>query len=488
MGRDYADRMFAIIRLCLLTCVAIVFTRNACGEELIYTFSSVEDGGVVLVSVDPVAGSFGTQRILFRDPSLRNIRKLALWHGADGARVVGATVEGPPPGNLVLIPIPPAGETRPASAPIRLDVPGDADEIRSTRQGFLVGGTDGWLVHAVIDGAKASIASSLDLKSALTPSGSRTEDIRVRSDGDSAWVTLQKDSKDGSLKGHRLVRVALPDLRVLSDLPFGRSRPEHHPPKGQREKGPSPEIVLEDPSSNTVIVTLDNYGAVLLADLNAALDGRWANESHLSTALDGAFGASYPDRAVIVPPRHVKAGATIGASRILVANAGRGGGAVVIDLVKRARVGEIACRAGLESLTLIEGSDLIVAAAAGKRKERSENGAVKRLDPSPELVIFDLSRGESVCATVIPAEGASASRWVSGFRRGPEIVAVERVAETERDRLALLRIGRTEDGGATVKHLAVIDALAPVQRVIEAPSAQLEAAVVPSSGVGTSVK
>lgn len=477
--------MMAIIRLCLAACMWIVFSRGACAEEVIYTFAGPDDGGLALVSLDPATGAFGEQRVLGRHPSLRSIRKLAIWHGPNGARVVGATVEGAPPGNIVIVPLPQPGEAQDTPTSIRVDAPAEADEIRATREGFLVGCEDGWLVHVALDPGSARPGEAMpppavhawSARSQLRPSGAAAEDIRVRADGASAWITFQKDSKKGDHKGHRLVRLALPALEVLHDQPLDRTRTEHHPPKSPRDHGPSPEIVLEDPITGTLLVTLDNYGAVMLSDLKAALDGKWPDSALLSTAIDGSFGSSYPDRAVIVP-RRVEPGEAPG-SVALVANAGPAGGAVVIDLATRTRTGAMACPSGLESLTLIPGSQLVVAAAAGKRKVRSDGGAVKRLEPSPELVIFDLTRPTSPSATTVRAEGASEVRWVSGFRRGPEVIAVERDAASGRDRLSLLRITRAEDGAVAAQRLGVLDSVAPVQRVIDASPLRDGAAQTP---------
>jgi len=493
--------MLGIIRICLVACVWIAFSARAFAGEVVCSFSGPQDGGLAIIAIDPASGTLSEPRVLVRDPSLRSIRKLAVWAGTDGERVIGAVVPRTPPGNVVLVwlagePGEPNGSARllpvrenaaAPLAPVRVvDFPAEADEIRATHDGFLLGGDDGWLANVLL--SRESVAtrfavpppcmSRWSARAQLRPSGSKPEDIRVRPDGASAWITFQKDSKKGEHRGHRLVRLSLPDMSLLGDLQIDRSRQEHHPPGSPRDHGPSPEIVLEHAASNTLLVTLDNYGAVLLADLDAALEGRWGNAVQLSTAIDGTFGAAYPDRAVILPRRlapraddqREASGASPPASIgpfALVANAGPGGGAVLIDLEKRARVGAVPCRPGLDGLAAIGDGSLVVAAGAGKVKERRDDGASRRFEPAAELVVFDLADPSRFRAHAFTRPHPVP--WTTVVDDAGLVLAVERDASHHADTLTLLRVGRGEDGAPTLKALGSVEAPGRVERVIALP-------------------
>lgn len=473
--------MAPIIRISVAACVCAVFSSAAVAQEVVGTFTRGDRSGIWSARVDPAAGRLGPVEMIASEPEWRSLRKVAVRVDAEGRRVVAATAPVDDQTNFVYVDLDPI-EYTPSAAPGDPRVarwagsprvharsfPSELDELRAARDGFLVGGGDGFMVHAIIDPRVAAMRCPVappcyvtwSARSGLSPSGANPEDISVRPDGHSAWITFQKDSRDGDHRGHRLVRVGLPDMKVLGDIHLDRSLEEHHPPRSRRDHGPSPEIVRENERTNTLIVSLDNYGAVLLADLDAALEGRLAGETRLSTAIDGSFGSAYPDRIAIVdrPTGPVA----------LVANAGSVGGAVVIDLRSRRRVATVPCRPGLEALTPLGDGSLVVAAAAGKLKERTDEGARKRHEPAPEIVVFDLNDPAATSAHVFKRPHPVV--WITSAGAPDLVVAAERRTDRDHDDLTLLRIARGADGTPALEALATVEAPGRVQRVTPMPS------------------
>lgn len=469
-----------IIRAFVLACVSVVFSTTVSADEIVGTFSTPEGGGLWIMRVDAMTGAAGPAQVVAQDPQWRSLRKLALRTDADGRRTVAATAPVKGPGNLLfvdldpLVVIAPSNQDAPAARhwadspkAITRPLPVEVDEIRPTREGFLIGGDDGLVVHALLDPVLASAHCpgeppclvNWSMRAGLSPTGSKPEDIRVRPDGKSAWISLQKDSRKGDHRGHRLIRVSLPDLRVLGDIHLPRHREAHHPSKSPRDHGPSPEIIVEDPASNTLMLSLDNYGAVLLTDLDAALDGRLENSIEISTSLDGTFGSAYPDRVAIVDRPD--------GALALVANAGPEGGAVVIDLAARRRIAAVACRPGLESLAPVGDGLLVVGASAGKIKTRSDEGAVKRFEPAPEIVIFDLADPAAVTVRTFPRPNPVI--WVAPVGSPGLVAAVERRSDGERDDLTLLRVTRAPDGAPMLESLETTSGPGRLDRVIAVP-------------------
>ena len=60
--------------------------------------------------------------------------------------------------------------------------------------------------------------------------------------------------------------MQLPELKRLADVRLPRTHPELHIEGNLKEQGPSPEIVLVSEQTNTLLVTLDLYGAVAMMD------------------------------------------------------------------------------------------------------------------------------------------------------------------------------------------------------------------------------
>lgn len=473
-----------IIRICMLACAWIALTSGARADELIYAFSGSETGGIAALTVNRATGALESQRVLLEGAPWKAIRKIAIWTGKDGRSAIGATSPATGAGNVVVLELPSApavpapGDPASARAPsippriTSLELPAAADEIRATKHGFLVGGDDGWMMNVILDEEIAGricegrppCTQLWNARARLAPTGSKSEDIRVRADGASAWVTLQKDSKKDGHRGHRLIRLALPGLELLGDLSIERSMPEHHPPKSPREHGPAPEIVVEDPSTNTLVVTLDNYGAVLLADLDSALRGTWSNAQRISCAADGAFGTAFPDRIVIIDrPEGALA---------LVANSGPEGGMALLDLSKRALAATARSRPGLESLSVLANGTMIAAASAGKIKVRGDDGAEKRYEPWPEIAIFSITPGPALEATIIPQERPVT--WLQAIApddpAGPLLAIAERGSGAEKDRFVILRVTRPsvnergETVGPAAHRLGTIDALGRIER------------------------
>ncbi|MBX3354441.1 MAG: hypothetical protein KF724_01940 [Phycisphaeraceae bacterium] len=468
--------MKSIIRTSLVLCVSFVFSAAALAQEVVGTYTTPVGGGLWLARVNGETGTIEMLREIARDAKWTALRKLAVHQDSQGHRTIGVTAPVKGAGNLLFVTLDrppqstgdaPRGPTVMTPQVAARESDKEPDEIRATRDGFLIGADDGLMLSAKMlagasecpDGPPCLAPWSMRGAGGLSPSGSKAEDIWVRPDGASAWITLQKDSRNGQHRGHRLIRVALPDLRVISDFQFDRDREAHHPPNSPRDHGPGPEIVREDATTNTLIVTLDNYGTVLLTDLDAALEGRLENSVQICTAADGSAGNSYPDRVVIITRP--------GASLAVVANAGPEGGVAVIDLKARQRVGFVATRPGLESLTVTRDGTMVVAAAAGKVKARSDEGAQRRFEPAPELVIIDLSEPSE--PRVHTVQRPAPVLWISPIAGTDLLLLLEQGKESERDTLTVVRLGRSDDRAPIADVLSGTEAPGRLGRSVPLP-------------------
>lgn len=352
--------------------IAIWLCTQAWAEptQIFFSFTAGAAGGLGRIEVDADSGVVLTQEIVYASPAAREGGKVAQTREGWAVLAVNAKA----PGNLVI--------RNPTGLVSTLTISDKLDEIRVRASRAIVGGEEGGVY--LIDLAEGRVLRDWQLKSALNPPGRRPEDVRFDPNGRLAWVTLQKDSKDGKRLGHRLVALDLETGEVAADLRLPRDRSELHFGRDGdlRQSGPGPEVVLLFPRSNTLLVTLDLYGAVGLMDLEAARNGEFSRWTTIPTSLDGSWGTAFPDRAV---------GVDIGGrDHALVLNAGPEGGAVLIDLASRKVAQVIPVGHGLYSPEPIPALGAIAAAAGGKLKRRGEDDVEKSFAPRPEVAIFEI--------------------------------------------------------------------------------------------------
>lgn len=338
--------------------------------EIFFSFRDGARGGLGRVEVDDATGALIAQEAVYVAESAREAVKVA--QSPEGFAALAVNAEGPD--NLVIRN--PDGRLRTMTISDKLD------EIRIAGRRALVGGEEGGIF--LVDLEKAEVERSWSLKDALNPPGRRPEDIRIDADGRRAWVSLQKDNKSGKRLGNRLVYLDLVGGKVLADLQLPRDREDlHYGREGDfRQRGPGPEVVISFEGANTLLVTLDLYGALGFADLEAARGGRLANWKTLSSALDESWGTAFPDR--------MTAFTKDGRAYALVINAGEAGGSVVADVEARRIVQRLPTPHGLATPTFIPFARAIAAAGAGKLKQRGSEDVEKTYRPIPEIVVFDL--------------------------------------------------------------------------------------------------
>lgn len=252
-----------------------------------------------------------------------------------------------------------------------------------------------------IDPKQATIEKTWNAEKELSPSGRKGENILPLTDKQVALVSFQKDSKKGKHLGSRLVVFDPQRFDARHDLPLPRDHPELHIAADLREQGPNPEIIFVAPKSNTLALTLDLYGAVAFADLDAALKGEWKNLEYLPVSLDGAWGTAFPDRGLLFE--------TGGRERLLISNASDNGGIVLVDVTERKITQTFPCQAGAEMPVWLPAAKKAVTVVSGKVKARGDTGLKNEISGTGnDLLVFDLApleTGGEATLERIPFEG-----------------------------------------------------------------------------------
>jgi len=408
--------------------IALALTTIATATtEIYYSFSDGRVGGVALLAVDGVDEPKAHRRIV-EIPNLERPRKLAISDDGSALLLVDETSRS---GNLILVEL--DGETPRVT---RLDFPTVPDEVRAVRGGFVVGGDRGNLVF--VDATRRAVAATWTSRGTLTPSGHKPEDIAVLPGGERIILSFQKDSSSGRHLGSRLVTMDIPSLRVVADLQLPRDRPELHIAGNIKEQGPNPEVIVLSPKTNTLFLTLDLYGGLLMADLDAVMEGRLVRPVTVSADPAGAWGVAFPDRVV-----HFDAG---GRETVVVANAGESGGVVAVDLGTRRRVAAAETISGLDTLVHLKRANVVAAAPAGKVKRRVAAEVEKSSEPQRELHLIDVSRlhGGELPVVLHSMDDLTTHLAAVGDESSDEVVVVLGRGQTHR--LALLTIVRDADG------------------------------------------
>ena len=148
---------------------------------------------------------------------------------------------------------------------------------------------------------------------------------------------------------------------------------------GPMGSGPQPEIVLGSRTANAIAASLDQYGAIGLLDLSAAMQGKLAGAVYRSTAPDGSWGNAFPDRGNLVKVN--------GKDHVLMTNSGPDGGAVLVDLAAREVVRRWDVPHGLEKPVFLPSAKIAVATPAGKLKQR---GRGRTYVPGSAVYVFAL--------------------------------------------------------------------------------------------------
>ncbi len=242
-------------RLVLLVgCVALLVT-DAIAETVSvpYSFSDEDSGGAALAQIDVESGRILSNQVLF--DSSECLEPLKIRQSADRRTVVVTNLAEAGPQLMLWSANEPNDVT-----PIRL--PSVPDEVRLTpRHALLTLKED---AVAAVDLVPPHHVLVRELDKLLKPPANAPEDLVVDASGKFVVVSFQKDSSSGKKKGNRLVVLKQSDLSVVADLPLPRNYPDLHIQGNPKEAGPGPEVICISPTTDTLAVTLDLYGAVAM--------------------------------------------------------------------------------------------------------------------------------------------------------------------------------------------------------------------------------
>ena len=337
--------------------------------DVAYSFKTKKKGGIASVTVDTRTGVIVGEKVLLDEKDCRNPNKLR--RSPDSLTLI-ATDESEKGPHLFVV------DRRDPKHNWNIDLPAMPDELRVTGPYGIVTCADDWI--AWVDYHRGRVVSRWNVKGALHPAGNKPEDAHLVRDGRFAVVSFQKDSEKGKNRGNRLAIYDLPKPRLRADIQVVRNHPELHFQNNLQQRGPGPEVVLVSEETDTLLVTLDLYGAILLTDWRAALEGRLRNSKYLPSSLDGSWGTAFPDRAGLL---RVK-----GRICALVFNAGTQGGAALVDLKGRAIISRVATPPGLERPVFLESLTKAYSVCSGKTKKRATNDVDKWNEPQKAIYEF----------------------------------------------------------------------------------------------------
>jgi hypothetical protein len=344
-------------------------------DTLLVAFRSDTDGGLVRIDLDSSGNpSTDTLAVLFRHPAFQTAAKLRVSTDSRHATLNAETEAAP---NFAIIPL--ASTATTPAAPRLLTLDFTPEEHRLTADRAYVGGTDGHL--AALDLSTGAITHRWNSRKQLTPAGHKPEDLLLLPPEDLLLVSHQKDGKKGR-QGNRLTVLRLNNLSLVGDLPLPRDHPEFH--ISYKEAGPSPEVIRIDRATNTLLLTLDLYGALAFTDLDAALAGRLHNYTAVPTSADDTWGTAFPDRLTV---------ARVGdRSLAIVSNASADGGLAVFDIATRRRLAFYPVEAGCDYPVLINEGRTLATVVSGKRKRILGDGLENITTPGTDLLLLDLAR------------------------------------------------------------------------------------------------
>ncbi|HEY9250082.1 MAG TPA: hypothetical protein VIO38_13160 [Rariglobus sp.] len=418
-------------RLPFALLVSIFVANTLAAAGLLVAFRTAGDGGLARIDLGPAGRAVApAPAVLFRAPSFAAAK---LRVSADGRHAaLNAETEGR--ANFAVFDLASA-ETSANPRLLTLDFTPEEHRIEGNRA--YVGGTDGNLVS--LDLAGGSITHRWNSRRQLTPAGHKPEDLLALDPEGLLLVSHQKDGKKDR-QGSRLVVLRLADLAFVADLPLPRDHPELH--LSGKEAGPSPEVIRVDRATNTLLLTLDLYGALAFADLDSALAGRLTHYTTVPTSTDGSWGTAFPDRVALAT--------CAGKTYAFVFNASADGGSAVFDIASRRRAGFLPVEAGCELPVSLDGGRRLATVVSGKLKRRDGTAIVKSEQPGTDLLLIDVAgavRGDRAALTrfplgapatrIAPVAGSDTLVAVSLSGASPQLVVYDTAARKEISRTAL---------------------------------------------------
>ena len=361
--------------LILVSFLAVVVYSTA-ATTVFFTFAEGREGGIAQVKVNPDTGKIEAIETLASTRGFNVPHKIAL--SSDGRFIAGVSEEERQT-NFIAFDL----NSHKTIGTLRLR--NEPDAIAAAGDSFVVGASSGDVYR--VGAADARLRSTWNSRDSLRPSGHKVEYITVVEDRNQVWMSFQKDNRAGQHRGSRIVLFSIEPFRLQHDIQLPRDRPDLHMAE-LRERGPNPEYVQPFPNSNALLVSYDLYGAVAIADLDAAERGEWKNPVVLSTSPTGSWGDAFPDRATFFQHN--------GRDFCLMANQGQIGGTVLIDVKAREIVQIFETEHGLAAPIFLPSANVFASVKPGKLKFRSGDGLLRNRFPIREIGLFEL-----------PAEGAT---------------------------------------------------------------------------------
>lgn len=361
--------MFAVYRICFLFAFLAVSARGDV-TTIFYSSNTHNGGGVAELILDSSSGAVISHQWISEGLELSTAKKLAV---TEDGNYLALTSEDDP--SVLIYNL----ADREAEV-LRVPMERETETVVAWRNSFVVCTPQGWFyLIDPLDG----IISTWNSRDSLLPSGRKGEEILVLPDQDLALISFQKDSHGGRHEGSRLLVFDLEGFHVLHDLRLPRDRPDLHIPADPREMGPNPEMIFVSPATNTLVLSLDLYGGLAFADLDAAMNGEWSNLEYISSHLEGEWGTAFPDRGLLVHGEDT--------DYLLISNASENGGLIWVDVGSREILGRYPCATGTQHPVKIAATQQLATVPSGKIKSRTESGLDKTYEPGSELMLFDLS-------------------------------------------------------------------------------------------------
>lgn len=347
-------------------------------EQIAFTFADKDNtGGVALLQIED--NSFPTKPRVLVDELPRPF-KLEVSPDGSTLAVVAGGKDSP---RILWIPRP---ETTDPDAEFQthpIEIETEISDIAFAGDSLLVAAGKGRFHQIVPPG---EIRNTLNARKALSPPGHKGEDFWVLDDS-RALISFQKDDSNTDALGNRLVLLDLDRFTFQHDISLRDSLelPDFPPALAPSilTRGPNPEVILAFPASDTICVSLDSFGAILFADLSNLLKGRLSNPKIVSTAPDGHFGTSFPDR--------LRAFSHGGSPKLLVSNACRsdaGGALVFLDVSTRSILATFPTPCGAE--IPVQSDRFLATVLSGKTKLWQDGEVSSQSLPRPELIGFEL--------------------------------------------------------------------------------------------------
>lgn len=404
-----------------------------------YYTTSGADAPVVELRLNPESGGLVAHREIGK---MDHPRKLSL--DRDGSKLV-VTSEDTKEVRIFEV-----GEAEPAP-PVVLMLDEPTSDVRAGQGMAVISAEKGWFYRVDLD--RGEITNRWSSRKELNPSGHKGESLYFSPDGKLVLSTFQKDSSSGKHKGSRVVALNVEDFSLAFDLQLPRSREELHYTDNLKERGPNPEILFFAPEHNALALSLDLYGAVAFADLDAALEGRWSGYTDISSATDDSWGGTFPDRGCV---------ARLGPQTfLLISNASKDGGLALFDFGLREKLKVFPVEAGAEHPVYLPAVSKAATVVSGKIKSRGPSELTNNRPGTPgtDLLVVDLSP---------LADGGEAT-----MDRVPMGVPLIRIQAISPETSPLVLLGTADDrfliyNIETRTLIGEIPALGPINRLIAA--------------------